>query len=52
MIGFGVLRFFWPRAHPRWVAIHRDWSNCGYRYEWVGLRILHSALINLDAIWP
>ena len=119
LIGFGVFRFIWPRAHPRWVAMRVNavelalWSflmatahgaglmlfpiligipgppmghhhhmmpaighgTLGFAvgtavvalhtgamfivmgttaiivYEWVGLRILRSAWINLDAIW-
>jgi hypothetical protein len=119
LILFGVFRFIWPRAHPRWVAMHvnaRDlvlWSflmatahgaglmlfpilidmptaamtyhhhpmppithgTIGFAqaievvllhtgamlvvmgsvalivYQWVGLKILRSAWINLDTIW-
>jgi hypothetical protein len=122
LIGFGVFRFLWPRAHPRWVAMRVTaaelalWSflmatahGAGLMlfpilvdlhanamrmhnhhatmmavsaygkfapvqdivivlvhtgamllvmgtiafvvYEWVGLKILRSAWINLDAIW-
>lgn len=119
LIGFGIFRFIWPRAHPRWVAMRVNafelaaWSflmatahgaglmlfpvllgmpspsmphhhhamptiahgPLGFArgtavvalhtgamflvmgaiamvvYEWVGLRILRSAWINLDVIW-
>ena len=120
LIGFGIFRFIWPRAHPRWVAMRVNalelsvWSFLmatahgaglmlfpilmgmpssampahhhhvmpaighgaiglaqGFAvvvlhtgamfvvmgtiaiivYQWVGLRILRSAWINLDAIW-
>ncbi|HKV53476.1 MAG TPA: hypothetical protein VJN94_02440 [Candidatus Binataceae bacterium] len=120
LILFGLFRFFWPRAHPRWVAMrvnaselalwsflmatahgaglmllpilidlrsaamtHRQMAAMAVPaqagisvglaaavvlvhtgamllvmgsaaiavYEWIGLRILRSAWINLDAIW-
>lgn len=116
LILFGLFRFFWPRAHPRWVAMRVNsaelalWSflmasahgaglmlfpillgmsqNAAHMhhahaipaaasfpqgaaivcvhtaammvvmgvaaiavYEWVGLRILRTAWINLDLIW-
>jgi len=116
LIAFGLFRFAWPRAHPRWVAMrvnapelalwsflmasahgaglmlfpiligmtpnspqaHQMAALCGTYtagqaiavvlvhtgamiavtgaiaivvYEWVGLAILRSAWINLDAIW-
>lgn len=118
LIAFGVFRFIWPRAHPRWVAMRVNarelaaWSflmatahGAGLMlfpilvdiqnskmphhhhmmasasgaisplnaalvillhttamlavmgtvaiivYQWVGLRILRSAWINLDALW-
>ena len=116
LILFGLFRFIWPRAHPRWVAMrvnapelalwsflmasahgaglmlfpiligmtpnspqaHQMAALCGTYtagqaiavvlvhtgamiavtgaiaivvYEWVGLAILRSAWINLDAIW-
>jgi hypothetical protein len=122
LIGFGLFRWFWPRAHPRWVAMRVSaaelalWSflmatahgaglmlfpilvdlranatemhhhhmaamaTSAYTrlaplqdaaivlvhtgamllvmgtiafavYEWIGLKILRSAWINLDALW-